>query len=283
MGRKSRAKRDRRIEAGAQADARRRRLERAAADGERRGCLICRQRDGGFTGVEHIIPESLGNHEKVLPPGVVCDRCNHACSVLDKALIEFVPIKMMKTWHGVPGKKGRLPHTQFNNGSLVSKAPGEVALTLDDESAITRNIPAPPGHHGFRFTAEFAEPRPKQLERVHRALVKQALEFAWLDHPESLVLGPTFDRERHLILHGGHPGYLLMPRTSHPAGAGIQFTYQLVQRRCDGHPLVAIHFSCWGVSIVTDSLLPAPAGRHLDAFNVVSFGPQDKPQVDLAA
>ena len=37
-------------------------------------CLFCRRGDGGWTSREHVIPESMGNTELILPPGVVCDR-----------------------------------------------------------------------------------------------------------------------------------------------------------------------------------------------------------------
>src|SRR5689334_21444546 len=57
------------------------------------GCLFCRRADGGFTSREHIFSEALGNFdEHVLPPGVVCDRCNNEkLSAADEALIGFQP------------------------------------------------------------------------------------------------------------------------------------------------------------------------------------------------
>src|ERR1700755_1925849 len=74
----------------------------AAEEGRARGCLICRRSDGGFSSVEHILPESIGNTEKILPVGVVCDRCNHGpLSQIDRALGGFLPIEMMRTWHGI--------------------------------------------------------------------------------------------------------------------------------------------------------------------------------------
>ena len=40
-------------------------------------CIFCKDPSDGSVSVEHIIPESLGNTEHVLPAGVVCDRCNN--------------------------------------------------------------------------------------------------------------------------------------------------------------------------------------------------------------
>ncbi len=38
---------------------------------------FCKQCSDLSNSVEHIIPESLGNKNHVLPKGIVCDRCNN--------------------------------------------------------------------------------------------------------------------------------------------------------------------------------------------------------------
>ena len=71
---------------------------------------------GGFTTEEHPIPESIGNHELILPRGVVCDRCNLGpLSVLDQRLADFFPAKMRRTTVGVVSTCG---------GSLSTRAGG---------------------------------------------------------------------------------------------------------------------------------------------------------------
>ncbi len=40
-------------------------------------CIFCKSADREFTSREHIVPESLGNTEHILEPGVVCDWCNN--------------------------------------------------------------------------------------------------------------------------------------------------------------------------------------------------------------
>ena len=40
-------------------------------------CLFCKADSSASRSREHIVPESLGNTEHVLEPGIVCDRCNN--------------------------------------------------------------------------------------------------------------------------------------------------------------------------------------------------------------
>ncbi len=65
------------------------------------GCIFCGRHDGGFTGREHAFPESLGNESVILPPGVVCDRCNNGLLAdAEQALIRFPPIGFLRVLLG---------------------------------------------------------------------------------------------------------------------------------------------------------------------------------------
>jgi hypothetical protein len=221
---------------------RRAEIRRLGAEaGRRRGCLICRRGDGGFSAEEHIIPETLGNTTLVLPVGVVCDRCNHGvCAELDEALCSFGPIHMLRTIHRQPSKSGKLPSMGFDNGRIEARSSDEISLWLSGEKW-HREHPAPPGYKSFSFTAKRRDLTPERLSRVHRALVKQALEFAWLDHGEDLVLDAEFDHARRIVLGGGHQGYISVPRN-------IQFgddersgmDYARLTRN-EGGPSTAVH------------------------------------------
>jgi hypothetical protein len=267
VGRNSRLKAERRAEkarldAAATERAKRRQeaRERGAAEGARRGCLLCRKADGGFTSEEHILPESLGNTEKILPPGVICDRCNNeVCAPLDEALCNFGPVRMLRTMHQVPAKSGKLPSMRFDNGRLESLGPGELSLSLSSEKW-RRDLPALPGMKSFSFTAQQAnEIQPARLELVQRALVKQAIEFLWLDAGER-ALEPTFDRERSIVLEGGHHGYLWTIRhvsfRDAPLRYGMEYAERL--RTSDGEPLLFLVAWFWGVPLVTDTLFATP-------------------------
>lgn len=278
MGRKSRAKWERRRERErpseqACLDALRRKEEakRGAAEGRRRGCIICRRRDGDFTSQEHIFPESLGNKEHVLPVGVVCDRCNNqVLAPLDAALCDFAPIAIMRTLNGVPSKAGKLPAFNFDNGALRCVAPGELSLDLAS-AKWHKDKPAPPGHVGWSFTAKRRDMTPKRLSLVHRALTKIALEYAWNDLGVERVLSPEFDRERDIVLSGGHHGYLVLFDKCTP-DESVAFHYEAGHKRvADDYPMVVILASFWGVPIFTDTLFAEPSNTAPPGFSTHTF------------
>lgn len=101
-------------------------------------CLFCKDNSGNSKSQEHIIPESLGNVEHILPPGWVCDSCNNYFA-------RKVEAPFLEGWYGtssrfemgIPNKKGRIPlgtgfHPQSRskinimvNGDGVSIFPSE--------------------------------------------------------------------------------------------------------------------------------------------------------------
>ena len=40
-------------------------------------CIFCKKDSLDSKSIEHIMPESLGNVNHILQPGVVCDECNN--------------------------------------------------------------------------------------------------------------------------------------------------------------------------------------------------------------
>lgn len=59
---------------------------------------------------EHIIPKSLGNEEIVLPKGIICDNCNnYFAREIEKPFLENETIKLLRTFHTVPSRKGNIP------------------------------------------------------------------------------------------------------------------------------------------------------------------------------
>src|SRR4051812_36315096 len=105
-------------------------------------CLFCLRTDGGFLGREHIVSEALGNTELVLPPGIVCDRCNNGpLSRADDALIGLPPITLLRAERGLPTKAGKPVVSKWGNAKIGFAAPG--ALQIETSSKKTmRRMPA---------------------------------------------------------------------------------------------------------------------------------------------
>ena len=73
-------------------------------------CIFCKRNSNGSRSVEHIIPESLGNEEHVLPPGVVCDACNnYFASSIEQVVLESGEFKTARFNMVIPNKRKRLP------------------------------------------------------------------------------------------------------------------------------------------------------------------------------
>lgn len=263
MGRKSREKHQRRQESDLLAGDREMRLREGSARGLRDGCLLCRRRDVAFTGREHVIPESLGNIEKVLPAGVVCDRCNNqVCAPLDQALCSFMPIELMRTVLGIRSKSGRMPQVAFDNGMLRHDTPGEILLELAGRRWRSPDQRLADGRVQWSFTAKKRGAAPDHLALVHRCLVKMALEFAWMDLGPEAAMGAAWERERRLVLGGGERGHLIVPRICDVADRhDCSFTYQTVIRDRDQARITLIGADFWGVQLITDTLQAEPAGE----------------------
>ena len=265
MGKGNRLRTERRLTAQATAEeealvrrTRKEALDQGAAEGKQRGCLFCRRNDRSFTSEEHIFPEGLGNTEHILPVGVVCDACNNgALSQVDEALQGFLPIELLRTWHGVPSKSGSLPSFKFNNGVLRCLSPGELDLSLDSAKGQPATQHLDGGRVKTGFTAARNDGSPRRLRNVHRALLKMVVEYAWVDLGEAGALDAKFDHIRDRVLNGGYAGYLAFPERSNPSET-IQFQYARRTRTSDGHPLVGLLASFWGFPIFTDSLFPEP-------------------------
>lgn len=208
MGRASRAKRERKVVAARESAAKARR----AAEGEKRGCLFCRRGDGGFVSREHVVSESIGNDELVIPNGVVCDRCNNGVlSGLDETLGDFHMLKMARTIFGIPSKSGKVPTTRFFDGSTLSHDGSGVVLDDRSPKGMIRNYRESAdgrvqfqisGKGGYRMTA-------RNAARLARALLKIGLELAWIDHGE-IILGDDYDHIRAAVLGEPFDGFIIL-------------------------------------------------------------------------
>ena len=214
-----------------------------------KACIVCRRADGKFTSSEHVFPESLGNKDLVLEAGVVCDRCNNGVlAQLDQALLEFMPIKLLRTVRGIPSKSGRVPITKVVNGAIAMSGP----RTLRVDST----LPTPPFRQQLlddgqtRLQFDFGGGRrltPRYAAKLSRALLKLAYECAWLDHGVS-ILDEGFDHVRDAILGAPFDGFFAVANEADLKQGDVTLSYLIDS---DGSIVVAV--SIYGIEVGTRS------------------------------
>jgi hypothetical protein len=230
-------------------------------------CIFCKLSTGPFASIEHIFPESLGNKEKILSKGVVCDTCNSGVlSTLDQALVEFDPILFLRTFHGVQSKRGKVPSAPFGSVRLENPTGQHVRVELDSDKHLTEK----PGGFDLKFTGK-KRMDAKNLKLVARALYKIGLELIYLDHGKEFVLSSRFDEARQIILgKQDFHGYLLVGGGS-KQHTGVSYRFLKAE---DGTEFACFEFSYMLVKIIYDMerrIAIPDNGTKLMGFNVLKF------------
>jgi hypothetical protein len=218
-----------------------------------RGCLFCLRHDGGFSAREHIFGEALGNREYVLPPGIVCDRCNHGpLSAADNALADFGAITMRRTHFRIPGKRGTVPVARWRNATLSHPAPGHLVVVETSPGAAHTAT----GPNTFRLQFQSASPlRPKKIAKIARAIWKTTLEFVHVDEGPDEAFDPKYDEVRAMVC-GQTPahGVLLLARQVEPSTTTVSVNYDRTVGD-DGRERVVVNANYFGVHFATELLV----------------------------
>ncbi|KAA2240311.1 HNH endonuclease [Chitinophaga agrisoli] len=76
-------------------------------------CIFCKRNSDNSTSVEHIIPESLGNKDHILPKGIVCDQCNSYFAIkIENELLSQEYFRFIRSTQNVLSKKRKtIPST----------------------------------------------------------------------------------------------------------------------------------------------------------------------------
>lgn len=73
-------------------------------------CIFCKSDSSQSRSREHILPESVGNKEGVLPPGIVCDSCNnYFSSKIETKVLGSAMLQSIRRTMQIETKKGKLP------------------------------------------------------------------------------------------------------------------------------------------------------------------------------
>ncbi|MDP9409418.1 MAG: HNH endonuclease [Actinomycetota bacterium] len=187
---------------------------------------------------EHIFPEAIGNADlAMLPPGVVCDRCNNGpLAALDQTLCAYLPIAMRRTVLGMTNKAGKRTALRFAQGRVEPMLKEEVA---PGDSNGLRIVDPGPRHTLVRDVLDGDEVRlrleghggrrlnPRFLSELSRSVLKIGFELSFLDH-DDMLLNSSFDRVRDAILGvGDHSGALALALSGDPDDVRLQSSYML--------------------------------------------------------
>jgi hypothetical protein len=243
-------------------------------------CLFCGRRDGGFTSREHIFPESLTTDipEAILPPGVVCDRCNNGpLASLDEALCDFLPLTMRRLTLGITNKRGQIPTVRGVGGRVEPMNPDDVApgdshglRFVDNDS---RRPIATFGPHG-KGRVDLSGGRrlePRYISELSRALLKIGFEQAFLDHGAS-TRTPGFRglRERVLGIRDHH-GIFATAKEVNVDDCAVHLTYGIDDARGTLPYVVARVF---GITLVTVDPFEPPSeewANHDPGWSLLPF------------
>lgn len=213
-----------------------------------------------FTAEEHVFSRGLGNvDEKVLPPGVVCDKCNRRrLSVIDQTLVDFPPIQQFRTVLNLRTRTGRVAPTEWVNATVSSPEFGAIVIEDHGHDAFT-------DHGDGRLTTHFTTTRISAAiyHRMMRAIYKIGLELIYLDRGPSVAFDPKFDELRSIVIGklDDCPGWLILKRDAAPH-AMVQAKYWYSQQLEDGTEILPLVVDIFGMEFWTELLARDP--RHAD-------------------
>jgi hypothetical protein len=141
-------------------------------------CIFCKENSNSSKSVEHIIPESLGNTQNILQPGIVCDKCNNYFSrEVEKPFLELPEIKNLRFRQSILSKRKKVPAIQGILSpdfaiTIFNQPEEKVPFTVDvDQKGIDYILKTNKGHILIPFMD-----LPENTNIVSRFLAKVALE-----------------------------------------------------------------------------------------------------------
>lgn len=173
-------------------------------------CIFCKNISDQSVSVEHIIPESLGNKDHILPKGVVCDSCNNYFAVkIEKPLMELPYFVSVRFRNDIESKKGRFPRDKGIMGGEVSigKEDGGYFIFAEDP-AVIKGLQS--GSITHMILPHFEEPEKGNIH-VSKFLCKAALETLIYrtginqDWIEEVTDHPQLDTIRNYVRRGTGP------------------------------------------------------------------------------
>lgn len=175
-------------------------------------CIFCKKESDNDKSIEHIIPESLGNKDHILPKGIVCDKCNNFFArKVEKPLLESPYFILSRNEEFILNKKNRPARIKaFFRDEKGEYFASEIGLTPDneliihDEGMIEQLKKMRRGE--LIFPKAPIEPPPGIMDRFLAKAALEVLAHRLMKDPNSLnviVVDQQFDPIRNFARYGG--------------------------------------------------------------------------------
>lgn len=181
-------------------------------------CIFCKSPSDRSKSVEHIIPESLGNDDHVLPTGWVCDSCNNYLSrKVEAPFMNSEYGKRARFEMKIPSRRRRIPivsgfHPQSR--TMVNLLHDGVGLSFfaaegEDEAAFINTLRSQ--SHGSLWIPSSGDPElTYEIARFVGMIALEILAYRCLDITgwnDELVDKPELDELRDYVRRG-RPGFI---------------------------------------------------------------------------
>lgn len=165
-------------------------------------CIFCKQISDSSKSVQHIIPESLGNKDLILPSGTVCDSCNQYFAIkIEKPMLEMKYFQNVRFRNQIKSKKDRnipyktlFPHKDGGwfdmymlDDSLAFRGDDSKIINLINDQKVNKMMfevidqPSMPSANISRFLAKTAiEAFALKFQR-EKALINEMIDMPQLD------------------------------------------------------------------------------------------------------
>ena len=193
-------------------------------------CIFCKEDSSNSKSIEHIIPESLGNTEHILPKGVVCDKCNnYFARKIEKKVLEYSSFQLDRFHMSIPSKKGRVPSafglmttsSSFSPITLYKDKDMRMSFEIREDVEIPKKgsmiIPALSYLQNKYSEGEISDDN--LLTRFIAKIAFESLVYKSIVSIEN-IYDDTFDGIRHFIRYGDARGHIDFPmhmKTAYPA------------------------------------------------------------------
>lgn len=159
-------------------------------------CIFCKSTENRFTSIEHIVPESLGNSEHVLPRGIVCDKCNnYFARKIEGPILGSDYFRQARHRNAIESKRNRVPTLPML--TFPDAMPIEMGIDRDGDGFLMASKAADNDrfvsqiNSQKRFTAIHSIPDKPDTRLFARFLLLMGLEylaFRFLDTEDGIAV-----------------------------------------------------------------------------------------------